>query len=150
MVRAYLLCLIKGQHHCLQFSDGYGSHLFFKRKLKPISMNIYTGKFIDSSLKQIPKQNNHYSKYLTVFPFTKYHSVFWDFEAIEFPENFSCYLIPLNNIFGPIGIDDIFYFNNLLFYILYKKEHDTFLLKSKTTGLKLRIRLNLLVNKKLN
>ena len=64
-------------------------------------MDIYTREFIDGSLKQIPKQNNN-SKYLTLFPFTKYHSIFLDFEVIEFPENSCCYLIPLNNIFGTI------------------------------------------------
>lgn len=111
-------------------------------------MDIYTREFIDGSLKQIPKQNNN-SKYLTLFPFTKYHSIFLDFEVIEFPENFCCYLIPLNNIFGTIEIDDIFYFNNYLFYVLYKKERDTFL-KPKPFGSKLRMKLNLLINKKLN
>ena len=111
-------------------------------------MNIYTREFIDVSLKQIPKQNNN-SKYLTLFPFTKYHCIFLDFEVIEFPEIFCYYLMPLNNIFGRIEIDDIFYFNNYLFYVLYKKEYDTFL-NPKPSGSKLRMKLNLLINKKLN
>lgn len=111
-------------------------------------MDIYTREFIDGSLKQIPKQNNN-SKYLTLFPFTKYHSIFLDFEVIEFPENFCCYRIPLSNIFGAIEIDAIVYFNTYLFYVLYKKGRDTFL-KSKPSGSKLRMKLNLLINKKLN
>lgn len=111
-------------------------------------MDIYTREFIDGSLKQIPKQNNN-SKYLTLFPFTKYHSIFLDFEVIEFPEIFCCYRTPLNNILGPIEIEDIFYFNNYLFYVLYEKGRDTFL-KPKPSGSKLRMELNLLINKKLN
>ncbi len=111
-------------------------------------MDIYTREFIDGSLKQIPKQNN-ISKYLTLFPFTKYHSIFLDFEVFEFPEIFCCHRIPLNNILGPIEIEDIFYFNNYLFYVLYKKGCDTFL-KPKPSGSKLRMELNLLINKKLN
>lgn len=111
-------------------------------------MDIYTREFIDGSLKQIPKQNNN-SEYLTLFPFTKYHSIFLDFEEIEFSEIFCCYRTPLNNIWGPIEIEDIFYFNNYLFYVLYEKGRDTFL-KPKPSGSKLRMELNLLINKKLN
>ncbi len=111
-------------------------------------MDIYTREFIDGSLKQIPKQNNN-SEYLTLFSFTKYHSIFLDFEEIEFSEIFCCYRTPLNNILGPIEIEDIFYFNNYLFYVLYEKGRDTFL-KSKPSGSKLRMELNLLINKKLN
>ena len=111
-------------------------------------MEIYTREFIDGSLKQIPKQNNN-SKYLIVFPFTKYHSFFLDFEVIEFLEIFCCNLIPLNNVFDPIEIDDLFYFNNNLFYVLHKKERDTFS-KPQPSGSKLRMKLNLLINKKLN
>ena len=111
-------------------------------------MDIYTREFIDGSLKQIPKQNNN-SEYLTLFPFTKYHSIFLDFEVIEFPGIFCCYRIPLNNILGPIEIEDIFYFDNYLFYVLYEKGRDTFL-KPKPSGSKLRMELILLINKKLN
>lgn len=111
-------------------------------------MDIYTREFIDGSLKQIPKQNNN-SEYLTLFSFTKYHSIFLDFEEIEFSEIFCCYRTPLNNILGPIEIEDIFYFNNYLFYVLYEKGRDTFL-KPKPSGSKLRMELNLLINKKLN
>ena len=88
-------------------------------------MDIYTREFIDGSLKQIPKQNNN-SEYLTLFSFTKYHSIFLDFEEIEFSEIFCCYRTPLNNIWGPIEIEDIFYFNNYLFYVLYEKGRATF------------------------
>ena len=98
-------------------------------------MDIYTREFIDGSLKQIPKQNNN-SEYLTLFSFTKYHSIFLDFEEIEFSEIFCCYRTP-------------FYFNNYLFYVLYEKGRDTFL-KPKPSGSKLRMELNLLINKKLN
>ena len=98
-------------------------------------MDIYTREFIDGSLKQIPKQNNN-SEYLTLFSFTKYHSIFLDFEEIEFSEIFCCYRTPLN-------------FNNYLFYVLYEKGRDTFL-KPKPSGSKLRMELNLLINKKLN
>lgn len=111
-------------------------------------MDIYTREFIDGSLKQIPKQNNN-SKYLTLFPFTKYHSIFLDFEVIEFPENFCCYLIPLNNIFGTIEIDDIFCFNNYLFYVLYKKERDTFF-EIQTFRVKIKNEIKFLDQQKLN
>lgn len=111
-------------------------------------MDIYTREFIDGSLKQIPKQNNN-SKYLTLFPFTKYHSIFLDFEVIEFPENFRCYRIPLNNIFGTIEIDDIFYFNNYLFYVLYKKERDTFF-EIQTFRVKIKNEIKFLDQQKLN
>ena len=68
---------------------------------------------------------------------------------IGFSEIFCCYRTPLNNIWGPIEIEDIFYFNNYLFYVLYEKGRDTFL-KPKPSGSKLRMELNLLINKKLN
>lgn len=58
MVRTYLFCLIKGKHHFLQFSEKYGSRLFFRGNFKTISMKSYTGMFIDCLLNQSREPNN--------------------------------------------------------------------------------------------
>ncbi len=42
-------------------------------------MKVYTGKFVQSILNQIPKQNIH-EKSLTVFPFVKSHKILLTFD----------------------------------------------------------------------
>lgn len=117
-------------------------------------MEIYTGEFIQSILNQIPKQNNH-EKYLTVYPFTKYHNIFLNFEIIQFDKNCCCCCVtPLNNVFGAAVIDDVLYilFKNATLHILYKDgEHDTLLLESEPSELeKLIMKLNHLFDVRMN
>lgn len=45
-------------------------------------MEIYTGEFIQGILQQIPRQNNH-EKYLTVYPFTKYHNILFKNQTLH-------------------------------------------------------------------
>lgn len=72
-------------------------------------MELYTGKFSQGILNGVPKQNPC-EEYLTIFPFTKYHSNILNFDRIQFDENciFS-YPTPLTNIFGTIVIDNVLY-----------------------------------------
>lgn len=117
-------------------------------------MEIYTGKFIQSILNQIPRQNNH-EKYLTVYPFTKYHNILLTFEIIQFDESCCCCCAtPLNNIFGTSVIDDVLYilFKNLTLHILYQNaEHDVLLLESRPSKIeKARMKLNHLFDNNMN
>lgn len=97
-------------------------------------MELYTGEFIQGILNKIPRQNNH-EKYLTIFPFTKYHNILLNFNIIQFDEDcVACCATPLKNIFGTAVIDDVLYilYNNLCLHILYKNgEHDVLLLESQ-------------------
>lgn len=52
-------------------------------------MEIYTGEFIQGILNEIPNQNNH-EKYITIYPFTKYHNILLNFEIIQFDESCCC------------------------------------------------------------
>lgn len=95
-------------------------------------MEIYTGEFIQGILNKIPRQNNH-EKYITIYPFTKYHNILLNFEIIQFDENCCC-ATPLNNVFGAVVIDDVLYilFANLTLHILYMNgEHDVLMLESQ-------------------
>lgn len=103
-------------------------------------MELYTGEFIQGILNKIPRQNNH-EKYLTIFPFTKYHNILLNFDIIQFDENcVSCCATPLKNIFGAIIVDDVLYilYNNLYLHILYKNgEHDILLLESQLSKIEI-------------
>lgn len=92
-------------------------------------MELYTSKFIQGILNQIPKQNNH-EKYITILPFTNYHNIILNSDIIQFDENciFS-YPTPLTNIFGTIVIDNVLYilFNNLCLHVLYQSGKHTVL-----------------------
>lgn len=105
-------------------------------------MKIYTSKFIQSILNQMPKQNNH-EKYLTIYPFTKYHNILLTFKIIQFDE--SCCATPLSKIFSAAIINDVLYilFKNPTLYILYKNgEYDILLLEdepSKWEKIKMKI-----------
>lgn len=117
-------------------------------------MEVYTGKFIEGILNKIPKQNNH-EKYITIFPFTKYHNILLNFDIIQFDEDcVSCCATPLNNIFGAIIIDNVLYilYNNLYLHILYKNgEHDVLLLESKPSKIEeIKMKLNHFSDIKLN
>lgn len=117
-------------------------------------MELYTGEFIQGILNQIPQQNNH-EKYITIYPFTKYHNILLDFDIIQFDESCCCCCAtPLNNIFGTVVIDDVLYilFKNQTLHILYKDgEHDTLLLESNPSELdKLKMKLNHLFDIKMN
>lgn len=108
-------------------------------------MELYTGKFIQGVLNQMPKQNNH-EKYLTIFPFAKYHNIILNFEVIQFSENYCCITtLPLNNVFGTIVIDDVLYIllNNQVLHILYKDgKHNVLLLDAmpgKITKIKMKL-----------
>lgn len=109
-------------------------------------MEVYTGEFIQGILNQIPKQNNH-EKYLTIFPFTKYHNILLNSRIIQFDENYDLWSVtPLNNIFGAIVINDVLYilFNNLYLHILYKNgEHDVIYLEGNSTQIgEIKMKLN--------
>lgn len=99
-------------------------------------MEVYAGEFIQGILNQIPEQNNH-EKYLTIFPFTKYHNILLNSRIIQFDENCDLWSVtPLNNIFGAIVINNVLYilFNNLYLHILYKNgEHDVLYLEATPT-----------------
>lgn len=117
-------------------------------------MEIYTVNFIQGILNQIRKQNNH-EKYLTIYPFTKFHHIILDFQSIEFPEDCCCCCpIPLDNILGSIEIDGVLYilFTKDTFHILYKNGvHDTLILESQPSELeKLKMKLNHLLDIKMN
>lgn len=117
-------------------------------------MELYTGEFIQGILNQILRQNNH-EKYITIYPFTKYHNILLNFEIIQFDESCCCCCAtPLNNIFGAVVIDDVLYilFKNQTLHILYKDgEHDTLLLESNPSELyKLKMKLNHLFDIKMN
>lgn len=109
-------------------------------------MEVYTGEFIQGILNQIPKQNNQ-EKYLTIFPFTKYHNILLNSRIIQFDENYDLWSVtPLNNIFGAIVINDVLYilFNNLYLHILYKNgEHDVLYLEVNPTKIEeIKMKLN--------
>lgn len=109
-------------------------------------MEVYTGEFIQGILNQIPKQNNQ-EKYLSIFPFTKYHNILLNSRIIQFDENYDLWSVtPLNNIFGAIVINDVLYilFNNLYLHILYKNgEHDVLYLKVNPTKIEeIKMKLN--------
>lgn len=117
-------------------------------------MEAYTGEFIQSILFKIPKQNNH-EKYFTVFPFTKIHNIFLNFETIQFDKSCCfCCTTPLNNIFGTAVIDDVLYilFKNNTLHILYMNgEHDVLLLESRPSKIeKAKMKLKHLLDINLN
>lgn len=82
MVRAYLLCFVRSAPPYLQnqmstvrtFSFTEMGNLKFDSE-----MDIYTGEFIHGILNKIPRQSNH-EKYITIFPFTKYHNILLNFD----------------------------------------------------------------------
>lgn len=108
-------------------------------------MDIYTGKFIQGILSNIPRQNNH-EKYITIFPFTKYHNISLNFDIIQFDEDCtSCCATPLENIFGAAVIDDVLYilYNNLYLHILYDNgKHDVLSLEPQPSKIE-RIKMKL-------
>lgn len=95
-------------------------------------MEVYTGKFIQGIINQIPKQNSH-EKYLTVHPFVKSHNILLTFNIIQFDESCCyCCATPLNKVFGASVINDVLYilFNNDILHILYLNgKHDVLLLE---------------------
>lgn len=115
-------------------------------------MEIYTGEFIQGILNEIPKQNNH-EKYITIYPFTKYHNILLNFEIIQFDESCCC-VTPLDNIFGTAVIDDVLYilFKNYTLHILYMNgEHDILLLESQPSQIeKAKMKINNLFDINLN
>lgn len=116
-------------------------------------MELYTGKFIQGILNQIPQQNNH-EKYIAIFPFTKYHNIVLNFDTIQFDENcINGCATPLYNIFGAIEIDGVLYilYKNLYLHILYKNGgHDVLLLEQPSKIEEMKMKLNHLFDINLN
>lgn len=117
-------------------------------------MEVYTGEFVQGILQQIAKQNNH-EKYITIYPFTKYHNITLDFQSIQFDESCCCCCAtPLDVVFGAAVIDDVLYilFNNYTLHILYMSgEHNVLLLESQPTEIeKAKMKLNHLFDINLN
>lgn len=157
MVRAYLLCFVRSAPPYLQnqISTVRTSSFIEGENLKSDSiMEIYTGQFIQGILNEIPKQNNH-EKYITIYPFTKYHNILLNFEIIQFDESCCCCCVtPLEKIFGATVIDDVLYilFKNYTLHILYMNgEHDILMLESRPSKIeKAKMKLNHLLDINLN